>query len=83
MLIVNIVIFYSSTYAFLNRLQSLGKQHHFFYPGYTPREMERIPAVYKSIIDSPSIFREAFHTAKSNALFILSYKNITAVIFYQ
>ena len=54
-----------STSSFLRRLQIIGRQHNFFNPGYTPTEMEEIPAIYKKIIDGPaSNLHNSFKNAK-------------------
>ena len=43
----------------------VGRQHNFFNPGYTPTEMEEIPAIYKKIIDGPaSSLQNSFRNAK-------------------
>lgn len=53
------------TGSFLRRLQVIGRQHNFFNPGYTPTEMEEIPAIYKKIIDGPaSNLHNSFKNAK-------------------
>ncbi|KAK3577511.1 hypothetical protein CHS0354_026468 [Potamilus streckersoni] len=52
-----------SSTAFLTRIQQLAKSHNFFYPGYTPTEMEQLPVIYKSIIDSPATLHDSFEAA--------------------
>ncbi|XP_021369630.1 ATP-binding cassette sub-family A member 2-like isoform X2 [Mizuhopecten yessoensis] len=51
---------HANTTQFLNQLQSVAKNHHFFNPGYTPSEMDDLPYIYKSIIDDPATLHELF-----------------------
>ncbi|XP_053393737.1 ATP-binding cassette sub-family A member 2-like isoform X2 [Mercenaria mercenaria] len=55
----------ASATEFLQKLQTLGTQHNFFYPGYTPREMEQLPDIYKKILDEPTSLQQSFQTASN------------------
>ncbi|XP_052239441.1 ATP-binding cassette sub-family A member 2-like isoform X2 [Dreissena polymorpha] len=48
---------------FLSNLQRLASQHNFFYPGYTPQEMERLPRIYKNVLDQPITLEKSVKNA--------------------
>ncbi|XP_052774715.1 ATP-binding cassette sub-family A member 2-like isoform X2 [Mya arenaria] len=58
-----IAVMQNSSKKFLQQLQSLGSQHNFFYPGYTPREMEKLPAIYREILEQPFSLKNAIDSA--------------------
>ncbi|CAD5121418.1 DgyrCDS9938 [Dimorphilus gyrociliatus] len=41
----------ASVKQFLERLQRIGENKNFFVPGFTPKEMESLPKVYKGVVD--------------------------------
>ncbi|KAK3087439.1 hypothetical protein FSP39_005943 [Pinctada imbricata] len=54
---------HSKTKQFLQQIQKVARHHHFFSPGYTPSEMDRLPGIYKSIIDDPATLHDQFEHA--------------------
>jgi hypothetical protein len=50
---------------FLENLQSIAENNNFFDPGFTPDEMERIPELYRTIIDDPIAIRDRIEEIES------------------
>ena len=74
--IYKVLFLFPSSTDFLERLQKIGSQHNFFYPGYTPNEMDQLPALYKDILEQPGTFLNSFQHAPSK--FLLS--NIVTIL---
>ena len=52
-----------STRHFLNQLQTVGENHNFFNPGFTPDEMDQLPGLYHDVINDPLFLHDAFNIA--------------------
>jgi len=57
--------FSNRTTEFLNRLQTVAENHHFFQKGYSPSEMDDLPGTFRSIIDNTADIHGTIHRAKS------------------
>ncbi|CAC5402030.1 ABCA2 [Mytilus coruscus] len=56
---------HAKTTEFLNRLQTVAENHHFFQEGYSPSEMDDLPDTFRSIIDNTADMHDTFHSTKN------------------
>ena len=71
------------TTEFLNRLQTVAENHHFFQEGYSPSEMDDLPDTFRSIIDNTADMHDAFHSTKSELLTFSFFYVVTCVSYFQ
>ena len=55
---------FRATQKFLNQLQVVAESHNFFNPGFTPKEMDELPDLYRSVINDPAFLHDAFVNAQ-------------------
>jgi hypothetical protein len=54
-----------SVHNVLTLAKNVAKQNNFFNPGFEPEDMDKIPGMYREIIDDPVMIHDAFINAKS------------------